>query len=654
MRIFLILIAALAWQASAQTKIEKVLQATASTTRFREAVIAPDGKHLAYVELLRNADNSESDKKAIYQLDLSAANSKPRRISAGDGQTNYDEHGLAWSPDGTQLAFLSDRESSGQLQLYVAGGKSAARRLSSVKGYLASPRWAPDGQQIAVLFTENAPHALGPLEPAPRDAGVVEEKFFEQRLALLPARGGAPRMLTPADTYVYEYDWSPNSKELAYTAAKGNGDNNWWIAELYAVDAASGRVRHVAKPERQIAVPRYSPDAQSIAFIGGLMSDQGVTGGDVYVVPAAGGVPRDVTTGRHASPSWLRWESPEKLLVAETVDGGHALSELHLGTGVTETLWQADESLTAGDDVVSVAADGRTSALIRHSWQQAPEVWAGKFGDWRKVTQANARQAPLWGRPEKLHWTSESQTVEGWLVYPQNYQASKRYPMVVGVHGGPASSKTPSWPAGFDPTLLSASGYFVLMPNPRGSYGAGEAFTRANVKDFGYGDLRDILAGVDAVVAKYPVDTQRVGITGWSYGGFMTMFAVTQTHRFRAAVAGAGLSNWQSYYGQNLIDQWMLPYFGASVYDDPAVYARSSAMTFIKQVTTPTLVVVGDSDAECPAPQSYEFWHALKTLGMKTQLVVYPNEGHRFHTPEHQQDVMRRLLQWFDDNMPAS
>ena len=159
---------------------------------------------------------------------------------------------------------------------------------------------------------------------------------------------------------------------------------------------------------------------------------------------------------------------------------------------------------------------------------------------------------------------------------------------------------------------FSALGYFVLMPNPRGSYGEGEGFTQANRKDFGYGDLKDILAGVDTVTSKLPVDPQRVGITGWSYGGFMTMFAVTQTDRFRAAVAGAGISNWQSYYGENSIDQWMIPFFGASVYDDPAVYAKSSAINFIKRVKTPTLVVVGDRDGECPAPQSFEFWHALR------------------------------------------
>jgi dipeptidyl aminopeptidase/acylaminoacyl peptidase len=187
----------------------------------------------------------------------------------------------------------------------------------------------------------------------------------------------------------------------------------------------------------------------------------------------------------------------------------------------------------------------------------------------------------------------------------------------------------------------------VLEPNPRGSFGQGEEFTQANRGDFGYGDLRDILAGVDKAEAVYSIDPNRVGLTGWSYGGFMAMFAVTQTQRFKAAVAGAGISDWQSYYGENSIDQWMTPYFGATVYDNPAVYARSSAINFIRQARTPTLVVVGERDGECPAPQSFEFWHALRARHVPTRLVVYPNEGHMFTDPAHRQDVMARAAEWF-------
>jgi dipeptidyl aminopeptidase/acylaminoacyl peptidase len=265
----------------------------------------------------------------------------------------------------------------------------------------------------------------------------------------------------------------------------------------------------------------------------------------------------------------------------------------------------------------------------------------------------NAQRKPRWGEPKSLHWTSDGFRVQGWLLYPVDFDARRKYPMVVAVHGGPASSLKPTWPRpGFNPTLLSQQGYFVFLPNPRGSYGQGEKFAMANVKDFGGGDLRDILAGVDEAIKSAPIDPQRIGITGWSYGGFMTMLTVTQTNRFRAAVAGAGIANWQSYYGENAIDQWMIPYFGASVYDDPAVYAKSSAIDFIKQVQTPTLVVVGDRDGECPAPQSFEFWHALRAEHVPTELVVYPDEGHRFNSPQHRRDVLARALAWFEQYMP--
>ncbi len=252
-----------------------------------------------------------------------------------------------------------------------------------------------------------------------------------------------------------------------------------------------------------------------------------------------------------------------------------------------------------------------------------------------------------------MEWKNDGFDVQGWLIYPADYDSGKKYPMIVMVHGGPSSAVVPRWPgAGYGGVPFSALGYFVLMPNPRGSYGEGERFTQANRKDFGYGDLKDILAGVDTVTAKLPVDPQRIGLTGWSYGGFMTMFAVTQTNRFRAAVAGAGIANWQSYYGENSIDQWMIPFFGASVYDDPAVYAKSSAINFIHKVKTPTLVVVGDRDGECPAPQSFEFWHALRDQSVPTQLVVYPNEGHGFVDPDHRRDVLERALAWFQQYMP--
>jgi dipeptidyl aminopeptidase/acylaminoacyl peptidase len=170
----------------------------------------------------------------------------------------------------------------------------------------------------------------------------------------------------------------------------------------------------------------------------------------------------------------------------------------------------------------------------------------------------------------------------------------------------------------------------------------------------GYGDLDDILAGVDKVEKLAPIDDQRLGMMGWSYGGFMSMFAPTRTDRFKAVVTGAGISDWQSYYGQNQIDQWMIPFFGASLYDDPAAYAKSSAINFIRHDHTPALIVVGERDEECPAPQSFEYWHALKTLGVPTTLVVYANQGHHIANHADQVDILRRTLDWFGKYLVAA
>ena len=632
--------------AMAHAQIEKTLEALYSVKDYPEAAISPDGKHVAWVESARAGSGAEVVETLF--VGGSAAPMKGCKVA-----------GLSWSPDSRELAFFAGCGSRKDRQLYMVGPSGGApKQVTHLKGFLQSARWSHDGKQLAVLFTENAVRAAGPLEPTTPDSGVVEQKVYEQRLTLIDPGSGKARQISPADTYVYEYDWSPDGKQLVYTAAKGEGDNNWWIAQLFTIDASTGEVHPIHKPAAQIAVPRWSRDGKWIAFIGGIMSDEGSTGGDVYRVAATGGEARNLTPDRKTSAACLTWlPANNKLLVTEKVDGSNALTELDTESGVAETLWQGDESVRGGgeDSAISLAADGRTAALVRTSWQKPPEVWAGPLGEWQQKTHGNDGARAEWGEVKKLHWSSDGAAVEGWLIYPKNYDPQRRYPMVVSVHGGPASQKAPAWPtASLDFSLLSGAGYFVLFPNPRGSYGAGERFTSGNVKDFGYGDLRDIIAGVDEAVKTLPIDNNRVGIGGWSYGGYMTMWTVTQTNRFHAAVAGAGIANWQSYYGENSIDEWMIPYFGASVYDDPAVYAKSSPITFIKNVRTPTLVLVGDRDAECPAPQSYEFWHALRDEHVPTQLVIYPNEGHGFVNPEHRRDVMDRAIEWFARYMPAT
>jgi dipeptidyl aminopeptidase/acylaminoacyl peptidase len=653
-------------------RIEQLLSELGKAQDIEAAAISPDGKQLAWV----------IERQGKSSIDVAAADgSHARRISAAAKPGSCAESDIAWAPDSRHLAFVSncsdDLTSTKVMQndIYLADtgqGDKAPARLARLPGYAHALRWTGDGKSLGFLYVAGATRrasALAATKPAAGEVGVTGVEV--QRVASVDVASGTLHELTPAGMYAYEFDWSPDGTRVAYTAAQPPGDNNWWIAKLYAQpakpDAAatllvdptnrnSGSLHSL-----QIALPSWSPDGTRIAFIGGLMSDQGATGGDIYAVPAGGGTLTDLTPGIHVTPAWLSWTGPQSMLVSQVSNGQSQLADYAVSATQAQQRsvhFSVPASFSDGSAsmAVSLSSDHQHLAFVQSSYAMASEVHAGALDQTAPaaVTSFNAALKPAWGKAESVEWNNEGFHVQGWLLYPADYDPKKTYPMVVVVHGGPSSAVIPRWPGvGYGAAPLSALGYFVFEPNPRGSFGQGEKYVQANRKDFGYGDLRDILAGVDAVEKKVPVDDKRLGLTGWSYGGFMSMFAPTQTQRFRAVVAGAGISNWQSYYGENLIDQWMPPFFGATVYDDPAVYAKSSAINFIKQVKTPTLIVVGDRDAECPAPQSFEYWHALRAHDVTTSLVVYPNEGHRFIDPAHQRDVLQRALGWFQTYLPA-
>ena len=666
-------------QASAfpeRAAIEEVLKGLNRGHSIGQVAISPDGKRLAWIE-----GTKEGAEIRVAPLDELA---KYERVTAAAKPDQHCREGqIAWAPDAKSLIFFSDCAKPGQSDLYLARQGSSARRLTELKGYVEAPAFSPDGTRVAFLYVEGATRPAGALAAMKPPSGVIGEGGAEiERVALVRVDAAKPETTewaTPANLHVYEYDWRPDGQGLAYVAADPPGENNWWVAKLYA-QQLNGEPRAILAPAEipgplhglQIAVPRWSPDGKQIAFIGGLMSDQGVTGGDVWIISASGGQPVDLTPQRTATACWLEWSRTDQLIVSSLKGGNVQLERLHLNGNEAASfdapLYDLPTSIGDGRFELSVSSDKdhRLFAFQSSSFDHAPEIFLSKSAGCPtcrfmslyliQLSRFNDGVAPAWGKSVSLTWKSDKFNVQGWLTLPKDYDPAKKYPLIVVVHGGPASAMVSRWGGGFGHGVeaFSVLGYFVLQPNPRGSFGQGEEFTQAIRKDFGYGDLRDILAGVDAVEAAYPVDPNRVGLTGWSYGGFMAMFAVTQTQRFKAAVAGAGISNWQSYYGENSIDQWMTPYFGASVYDDPAVYAKSSAINFIRNVTAPTLVVVGERDGECPAPQSFEFWHALRGRHVPTRLVVYPNEGHMFADPAHWQDVLERAADWFARYLPPT
>jgi dipeptidyl aminopeptidase/acylaminoacyl peptidase len=646
-------------------RIGQLIEALGKIRTPSSAAISPDGTTVAWA--VRTREGSQ-----IHLTDVANPDpAKEKIVGTGSGATSCGSSEPKWSPDGMWLAFVSDctanADKTGQEQVFVWSKKTGeSKKLTQLVGDIDSLAWSPDGKAIGFLFVENATRSAGALAAMKPWAGVIGEDGVEiQRVGVVDVASGSFSQVTPATLHVYEFGWSPDSKRLVFVAANPPGENNWWVAQLYTEDIAGEQPRSILDTTKvsgslhglQIAVPRWSPDGNRIAFIGGIMSDQGSTGGDIYVIPATGGDPKNVTPGRAGSVAFIGWVGPQVIGITEHVGGSSHITALDLNTGkdLPQVNTTFPETVGAGGLAMSVSiSNEHTLTLIRSSFEKVPEVWAGPLDAMKQITHLNDGMKPAWGKTENIEWTNGGFKVQGWLLYPANYDPAKKYPLLVSVHGGPSSAVTPRWPGvGYGGVPFSALGYFVFMPNPRGSYGQGEKFTQANIKDFGYGDLRDILAGMDVLEKRFPIDKDREGLTGWSYGGFMTMFGVTQTTRFKAAVAGAGISDWESYYGENSIDQWMVPFFGKTVYDDPKVYAKSSAIEYIKNVKTPTLVVVGDRDGECPAPQSFEFWHALRAEGVKTQLVIYPNEGHGFRDPAHRRDVLERALNWFETEMPA-
>ena len=609
------------------TADDRLLNELMAVRQFSAVDISPDGTRVAWARSGGGITMTTLPNGAAQKLAGSGEQLEPR-----------------FSPDSRSLAYF--QETDGQRQLYVVRRGSAPRKLTSVHGFVDSLRWSPDGTKIAFRYIVQARRVAGALAAMSRAVGVIEERIDEARIAVADVATGKLRVITPADMYVYEFGWSPDGKRIAATATPGSGENNYWTAKLHVVDVAAATMRVAYTPKWQIANPIFSPDGSHVAIIEGLMSDQGSTGGDIRIVSVGGGADtRNLTDGAMFSATSLISWSADGITFGANMTGNSAIARVDAASGRVETLWQGEEYITHGDLIgAAIANDGRTSAVIRSSWEKPPEVFAGAIGSWKQLTHANT-VAPLWSGVKSLTWTSDGREVQGWLILPRNYSPSRRYALVTIVHGGPSGSATSSWPSERT-AFIASQEWLTFLPNPRGSYGRGEAFTQANIKDFGHGDLRDVMSGIDAIESQFPVDDSRLGIYGWSYGGFMTMWTVTQTNRFRAAVAGAGIVNWQSYYGQNSIDQWMLPFFGASVYDDPAVYSKSSPINFIKNTKTPTLVLAGERDGEVPAPQSFEFWHALRTLGVETQLVVYPDEGHRFAKPEHKRDVAKRIVEW--------
>jgi len=606
--------------------------------------MSPDGKNVASVE----GDASPwGGEPVVRELVIRSVDGKRSATAAlpCSGLHECWPSSPVWSADGKTLAFALRKPGSHARSIYtVAADGSGLTDIFDFNGTIGDLKFGSNGE-LAMLAIEGATKEVGATQAGSPITGDLSGVEPEQRIGVLD--GGKLIWKSPADMFVYQFDVLPDGSGFAGTAAHGDGDNNWWVAKLFRFDA-NGAAKVIFTPSdarHQIADPVVSPDGKTVAFISGLMSDFGSTGGDLFTVPVAGGDAVNLAPGIDFSVRSVTWSCDGHLRAQILAGATTELVQHTPGNAPPLVLWQGDETVHGENGGVSQSCPSQVTATVRESFTRPPEIEVGPIGHWHELTHLNAGLA-MPAEARSITWKSDGYNVQGWLLLPLH--AKGELPMITVVHGGPAAASTPRFSGpGLEQKELE-KGYALFFPNPRGSFGQGEAFTAANVRDFGHGDLRDILAGIDAVEKEAPIDDARLGITGGSYGGFMTMWTVTQTNRFKAGVAGAGISDWLSYYGENGIDEWMLPYFGATVYDDPAVYAKSSPIDFIKNVKTPVFAYVGAQDIECPAPQTQEFWHALHDLGVPVSYAIYPGEGHGLRDTVHIADQQARTLEWWD------
>ena len=401
--------------------MQQLTEQLGKTVLYSDVALSPDGAHVAWVQSTAGARS-----KQTYVSGISAnARAVMVKIPTAGERTDFD---LAWSPDSKTLAVFSSAGEKEQRQLWMTNvDGSSPKKITNLNGYAARPRLSHDGKQIAFLYIQGAGGG-GPLMAAPATTGVIDTAIHNQRIAVLNVDTGALRQVSPENLHIYDYDWSPDDKMFVATAAPGPGDNNWWIAQIYKINISDGNATSVYKPSLQVAVPRWSPDGNSIAFIEGLMSDEGFHGGDLFTMTADGRDLVDRTQGRKTSVNSFFWPAPDRILLIEYEGGGSAISELSLGNNSAQTIWKGPEGIHAFGNFpdFSLSSDGKVAAAELSRYNSPPEVFAGPLGEWRQLTNNNAGLHANWGEAESIEWTNEGSNIQGWLVTAGQGRARSR------------------------------------------------------------------------------------------------------------------------------------------------------------------------------------------------------------------------------------
>ncbi|UCC26062.1 MAG: S9 family peptidase [Gemmatimonadales bacterium] len=628
-------------------------------------VISPDGSMVAFTvqEPLMEGEQSEY----LTHVWVAAADgSWARQYTRGEESASNP----TFSPDGTRLLFTTSRSGENQVwALPLTGGE--AYQVTDAEEGVGSYEVSPDGSHLAYTMRDPASEDWEAAVKEKRDVIVADTDFRYNHLYMGPFGDGMQEhahRVTKGDFTVTGWDWAPDGAHIVFSHQSDPRINT---GRLNGDISVVNTMEHSAEDEHTFATrelvtgagvegsPLVSPDGSLVAYVSTGSQPEPVGLGDIYVVPLAGGEPRKLHDTHDRSGGLMAW-----------VDDGHAVLVLE-SIGTTRHLQAlpvngaAPVQVTEGAGVMGSADFAFGADRMAFTWQTTdtpPDVYVSALSDWapEAVTDLHADvPMPEMGRTELLTWRSQDGRfeIEGLLTYPVGYEPGQRVPLVLNVHGGPAGVFSQSFtgsPSIYMIQTFAQEGYAVLRPNPRGSTGYGKDFRYANVRDWGFGDMDDLMAGVDHVIEMGVGDPDQLLLMGWSYGGYMTSFAVTRTDRFKAASMGAGLPNLVSMTTTTDIQDYLVGHMDSEFWEEYETYERHSAIYRIANVTTPTQVIHGENDLRVPFTQGQEFYRALQRRGVPTEMLILPRTPHGPREPKLLMEVTPRILDWFERYLPES
>jgi dipeptidyl aminopeptidase/acylaminoacyl peptidase len=659
-----------------------------SLRRAGSPVISPSGKWVAYT--IRETNWEEN----TYETEIWLADAQTgatRQLTNGRKSSNAP----AWSPDGRKLAFGSDREDKRQIYLIDLGGGEALK-LTSAEESVGAFAWSPDGRSIAFASSDQRSEALKDREKKYAEFDVIDEDHRMSHLYVVDVETKKIRRLTSGAFTAGRFDWSPDSRQIAFDHRINGDPANGGSADISIVGVSDGAVRTLVTGDGPDSNPQWSPDGSQIAFETSMASPKFFfTNRRIATVPAAGGPIVNLSAQFDEDPSIVRWTTSGIFFSAASRAWAY-LYRLDPATKTVTRLAPSEQWIGSG---FSLSADAQTVAFMASDATTFPEIYVAPIAPAarERVTalsrrERNARAAALGGgapsavrevasrehqevlTPKRLtttadqvaawpsapievvSWPSQDGAIiEGILHKPVGFQAGKRYPLLVVIHGGPTgvSRATPYGSTAIYPIdLWVAKGALVLEPNYRGSAGYGEKFRSLNYRNLGVGDAWDVVSGVDYLVKQGLADAGRVGTMGWSQGGYISAFLATHdSARFKAVSVGAGISNWMTYYVNTDIHPFTRQYLNATPWDDPEIYAKTSPMTYIKSAQAPTLIQHGATDQRVPLPNAFELYQGLQDVGVPTKLIVYKGFegiGHGPSKPKSSRALMEHNLEWFE------